>query len=141
MIARLRPSGAFLLIRQYRPPIDRFVLEFPAGLVDRGEEPEETAVRELREETGFRGTITWISPPTLSSPGMSREDVTMALMDVDTEALENQKPAQCCDENENIEVLVKTRDEIPELLRQCGEEGVRLDSRLVTFFLGMGVVW
>ncbi len=43
----------FVLIRNYRYPIDESVLEVPAGLIDEGETPEETAVRELEEETGY----------------------------------------------------------------------------------------
>ncbi len=43
----------FVLIKNYRYPIDKMVLEIPAGLIDEGEEPIETAERELEEETGF----------------------------------------------------------------------------------------
>jgi ADP-ribose pyrophosphatase len=43
-----------VLVRQYRPPIQRELLEIPAGLRDvPGEAPEETAVRELAEEAGY----------------------------------------------------------------------------------------
>lgn len=39
-------------VRQYRPAIERFTLEFLAGLIDRGEEPAKTASGELAEVTG-----------------------------------------------------------------------------------------
>ena len=42
-----------VLIRQYRYPIDDYIYEFPAGLVDEGEEFHDAAVRELKEETGL----------------------------------------------------------------------------------------
>lgn len=42
-----------VLIRQYRYPIDGYIYEFPAGLVDAGETYQQAAVRELREETGL----------------------------------------------------------------------------------------
>lgn len=42
-----------LMIRQYRYPIGKVLLEFPAGHVDSGEDPLETAKRELEEETGY----------------------------------------------------------------------------------------
>lgn len=51
-----KPTGPELLLqKQYRPPIDKVVIEVPAGLIDAGEAVEECAVRELREETGYVG--------------------------------------------------------------------------------------
>lgn len=51
-----KPTGPELLLqKQYRPPIDKVVIEVPAGLIDAGETVEECAVRELREETGYVG--------------------------------------------------------------------------------------
>ena len=46
-------SEKVVLIRQYRYPIDGYIYEFPAGLVDKGENFAQAAVRELREETGL----------------------------------------------------------------------------------------
>ena len=58
-----KPSGPELLLqKQFRPPINKVVIEVPAGLVDEGESAEESAVRELREETGYVGVAAEISP-------------------------------------------------------------------------------
>lgn len=46
-------NGNFLLVKQYRLPIDEYLLEFPAGGKEEDETWEETAQRELREETGY----------------------------------------------------------------------------------------
>lgn len=46
-----------IVIANVRPPAGRPVLEFPAGLVDSGEDWQETSVRELEEETGFHGHV------------------------------------------------------------------------------------
>lgn len=46
-------QGRVLLVRQYRKPVEATLLELPAGGVDPGEAPEQAAVRELREETGY----------------------------------------------------------------------------------------
>jgi ADP-ribose pyrophosphatase len=47
------PDGRFPLVRQYRPALEDFTWELPAGLVERGEEPAEACRRELLEETGY----------------------------------------------------------------------------------------
>jgi len=141
MIAKLIPSERYVLVRQYRPPVDGHVLEFPAGLVDPGEDPGETAVRELAEETGYTGEIRWLGTPALSSPGMSRESVTLAMVDIDENAPANRNPVQQCEESEDITVVLRRLDEIPELLRTCEAEGTGLDSRLVAFFLALGLRW
>lgn len=47
-------DGRLLLVRQYRHPAGRELLELPAGTLEPGEPPEVCAERELREETGYR---------------------------------------------------------------------------------------
>jgi ADP-ribose pyrophosphatase len=47
------PDGRLPIIRQYRPALERFTWEFPAGMVDKGEAPADCCRRELLEETGF----------------------------------------------------------------------------------------
>jgi len=52
-LVALDEQGRWLLVRQYRHPARRWLLEIPAGTREPGEEPAVTAARELREETGF----------------------------------------------------------------------------------------
>lgn len=51
MLAKL--NGKFLFVKQLRAGIMDYTLELPAGLIDDNELPEETAIRELKEETGY----------------------------------------------------------------------------------------
>lgn len=51
------PDGKISIVRQYRPALERFTWELPAGLVENGEAPAETCKRELLEETGFPALI------------------------------------------------------------------------------------
>ena len=141
IIARLLPSGRFIMIQQYRPPADAQVLEFPAGLIDPREDPKVTAVRELKEETGYSGTLRWFSRPCLNSPGMSGEHFYTAMMDVDESAPENQNPQTNWDENENIRTFCLAPPEISAFLREREASGVLLDGKLVGYFLGMGLSW
>jgi len=46
-------DGRIILVRQYRPAVEDSCWEFPSGTREPGETPEETAHKELREETGF----------------------------------------------------------------------------------------
>ena len=55
IIFPLTGEGEAVLVRQYRPPLERMELGLPAGLVEEGEKPEAAARRELLEETGFSG--------------------------------------------------------------------------------------
>ena len=53
VVLAITPEGLIPLVRQYRPAVEGFTLEFPAGIIDEGEDAADTARRELLEETGF----------------------------------------------------------------------------------------
>lgn len=52
-ICPITNDGDLVLVRQYKQGVDNFVLEFPAGNFENGENGKVTALRELREETGY----------------------------------------------------------------------------------------
>jgi len=56
VIVPVTADGRLVMVRQYRYPVGRVMLEFPAGKIDAGEAPFACAVRELAEETGYRAS-------------------------------------------------------------------------------------
>ena len=68
------------LVRQYRAPVDRMVLEAPAGTCDvEGEALEETARRELEEEAGLLARSLEVLIGTFNTPGISDQHTTIFL--------------------------------------------------------------
>jgi len=49
-------NGNVVLLNQFRYPLKKIFIELPAGKIDPGETPEETGLRELEEETGYRAS-------------------------------------------------------------------------------------
>lgn len=66
-----------ILIKQYRYTFDRYILEFPAGRIEKGEDPLPAAQRELIEETGFNAQNWQDLGVLLSAPGFCTEKLYM----------------------------------------------------------------
>ena len=66
-------DGTCYMVRQFRYPMGRMMLEAPAGKLERGEDPAECAVRELSEETGFTADKYVYLGANCTSPGFSTE--------------------------------------------------------------------
>lgn len=59
-------------------------VEFPAGLVDADESPEDAAVRELKEETGYAGRVLSLSPTIVSDPGLTTANMQVGPSPIET---------------------------------------------------------
>jgi ADP-ribose pyrophosphatase len=136
IIAVLKPSDKLILIRQYRPPVDNYVIEFPAGLIEKDHSPEETALRELKEETGYNGKIISVHPPCYSSPGMTAEHLYLAFVEVDENSAENQIIKPELEESEDIECMTIPLSELDAFIAESRQNKDLIDAKLASFALG-----
>ncbi len=117
-----------ILVRQFRPAVDGYVVEFPAGLNDKGGSLEDAARRELREETGYSaGRLTFLAEGPLSS-GASGEILTVYL----AQDLRYTGPPEP-DESEEIEVMRVPLPAVFEFLSAMQSEGNLVDVKIFGF--------
>lgn len=106
-----------VLIRQYRYPIDGYIYELPAGLVDPGETFREAAVRELHEETGLKLTPIE-ADPLYEEPRF----MTVGLTDESCATVYGYASGQISDkfleESEEIQIVLADRQEVRRILKE-----------------------
>ena len=90
-----------LLVKQYRKPAEKELLEVPAGCVDPGEKPADTVCREMREETGYKPNKIKRLGGFYSSPGFCTEYMHVYLA---TELVEDRLYAEDTDSIEVVRV-------------------------------------
>jgi len=103
-------DGTVALVRQYRHPAVRYLLEAPAGSLDDGERPEDGAARELQEELGLTAGHLEKLSEFFVSPGFCEEKMWVFLA---TELIEG---AQNPEEDEVLEVVRLPIDEALEMI-------------------------
>jgi len=114
-----------ILIRQFRPPVNGFVIELPAGLVDPGEPFEEAVRRELIEETGYAaGNVQFLTDGPMSS-GASAEILSVYI----ATGLKHVGIGQR-DETEDIEVIVTPLGKVSEKLEEMRRAGDHVDLKV-----------
>lgn len=133
---KLETEPKLVLIKQYRYPLDAYIYELPAGLVDGDETPAEAAVREMREETGlemtvYEGGAAFYRRPFYMGPGFTDEMSSAVFGTVTgTPNLDSKEST------EDIQVILADRSEVRRIL---SEEQVSLrGAYLMTHFLEEG---
>jgi ADP-ribose pyrophosphatase len=124
-------EGKVILVEQYRVPVGARCLELPAGLVG-DEDPnatvDETAVKELEEETGFTADRIEHLGQFHSSPGMVAESFTLVRAHGVRKVGEGGGT-----EHEDITVHLVARQDIPAFIRKRRQEGTAIDVKLLLF--------
>lgn len=112
-VIAITPENKIVMVEQFRKPLGRTLVEIPAGKLEKGEQPEATARRELEEETGY--TCGELQPliSFYTSPGFADELVHLFI----AENLEKLTNAAELDEDEFLEVMEVTLEEAQEMMQ------------------------
>lgn len=102
-----------VLVKQYRIAVNKELKEIPAGLIDHNETPEQAALRELEEETGYKAKNIQKITSAYTSAGFSNEKIHLFL------AWNLLKGKMNLDEGEKITVEEHPIEQIDELLKEC----------------------
>ena len=111
-----KQQNKLVIIKEFRVPINKYIYELPAGLVDSDDDNfEETVIRELKEETGLN--VIEIKKDLSSnqvylSPGMTDESVAFVYCICDGEVSKDY-----LEDDEDIEAILISQDEAKDILK------------------------
>lgn len=97
-VVAITDDDKVLLVKQYRAAVKKDLWEIPAGLIEEGEDPKESALRELEEETGYKAKNIEKLTEIHTSPGILSGTIIIY------KATELEKSEQNLDEEEFVEV-------------------------------------
>ena len=120
-----------LLVKQYRKPIEKALLEIPAGGVEDGEDPDTSALREMQEETGYLPKQLKKIGGVYASPGYCTEFLHLYLA---TDLVPSKLSA---DDDEHIDLIKVPLSEIPQFISSgeiCDAKSV---AALLTIITGI----
>ncbi|KAH3902978.1 related to ADP-ribose pyrophosphatase [Saccharomycodes ludwigii] len=127
-----------LLEKQFRPPLNGVCIEFPAGLIDPKESIETSALRELKEETGYIGKIIDKSVIIYNDPGFTNTNLSLVTVEVDLTLPENVNPKCELEDNEFIDLFTVELDNFHDTIVELNKSrGYKLDSRVYNIAQGI----
>jgi ADP-ribose pyrophosphatase len=125
VIAELQ-DGHFVFVKQYRKPLERYMLEIVAGGVDPGEATDVAAARELREETGYRAEHLVRLGAVYPSPGYLDEHIEIYYARLQAEPV-----GEDFDDDEHIELVTMSHDAFVRAVR----DGEITDAKTLSAWL------
>ena len=120
-IIPITDDGHIILVKQFRKSVDKVLLEIPAGKLEINEEPRETAIRELKEETGYSANKLEYLFEFFTSPGFSNEKMYLFL------ATDLIKGSPQCESDEFIEEVKIHIDDLVKMI----DRGEVVDSKTI----------
>ncbi|MBY7143433.1 NUDIX hydrolase [Virgibacillus sp. NKC19-3] len=109
-VIALTKDNKIVFVEQYRKPLEKSLIEIPAGKLEEGEDPEVTAVRELEEETGYTTNELSFVTSFYTSPGFANELMYIYI----TDQLQIVEETVNGDDDEFVELVELTLDEAKE---------------------------
>jgi ADP-ribose pyrophosphatase len=120
VMPRFKESGDLIFIRQYRVILDCYVIGFPAGVISDAEDVEKCALRELEEETGYKGNIVEISPELTLNSALIKETARCVVVELEEDATPKE---QDLEPSEKIEVHRVKKDQLGAFFEQATARG------------------
>mgnify|MGYP000899683065 FL=1 len=136
IIGKMVPSNRYILIKQYRPAIDNYIIGFPAGLVEKGSLPE-NALRELKEETGYTGMVKSVGISLYSNAALLTDRIRVVKVEIDENLEENKNPKQNLEAAEDIEVIALKKEELKHFFLKEQANGTAIAMGPWYVFFGM----
>ncbi|XP_054693570.1 ADP-sugar pyrophosphatase isoform X1 [Grus americana] len=135
VLQRTLHYDCIVLVKQFRPPINGYCLEFPAGLIEENETAESAALRELEEETGYKGEVVECTPALCLDPGLSNSTTHIVSVTINGDEAENTRPKQ---KLEFVEVISLPKNDLLQRIDELvAEEHIAVDARVYTYALAL----
>ncbi|XBW38196.1 hypothetical protein QEN19_003788 [Hanseniaspora menglaensis] len=121
-----------LLLKQFRPPLGKVCIEFPAGLIDDSDATVlDAAKRELLEETGYSITkVLRESSVVYADPGLTDASCVVMTCIIDLSKTENQNVQPQLEEDEFIETFEVELSELENKIKDLNKKGYAIDGRV-----------
>lgn len=113
-VIAITDDNKLVMVEQYRKPLEKVIVEIPAGKLEKGEEPALCARRELEEETGYECESLELVSSFYTSPGFADEIIHVYV----AKGLKQKENAAGLDEDEFVNVLEISLDEALEFIKE-----------------------